>query len=73
MKHLKVILVCDSGYPTLGTHSSLVDADTGEPIDCVQDFTVNVPLDGLLTVDARLNISEVEVRPLPLKTQEAEE
>jgi len=65
MKRIKVILVKDrdpsreSGF--LGLKSKIVDADTGEQIDCLQDFTLNVPLDGILTVDARMVVSDIAV------------
>jgi len=44
-----------------GTFSSIVDADTGEPLACAQDFKLNVPLNGLITVDVRLLVHEIEV------------
>jgi len=37
----------------------LENADTGEMIGCLQDFTVNVPMEGVITVDARLLVSEI--------------
>ena len=46
-----------------GGHCQLVDADTGDPLGCVQDFSVNVPMEGAITVDARLLVAEIELRP----------
>ena len=69
MKRLKVIIARDplmersSARAMSGLPARLVDADTGQALDCVQDFSINVPMDGPITVDARLLISDIEVRP----------
>lgn len=68
MKRLKVIF--DKGalpqdkhrHSLLGMPSRLVDAETGEPIDCVQDFRVNVPMGDCITVTAEMLVSDIEVR-----------
>jgi len=69
MKRLKVIIARDplmersSARAMSGLLARLVDADTGQTLDCVQDFSINVPMDGAITVDARLLVSDIEVRP----------
>lgn len=66
LKRLKVVIVKhdgDSQGPISGLESMLVDADTGRVIECVQDFSINMPMDGVITVDARLVVSEIEVVP----------
>ncbi len=69
MKRLKVIIARDplmersSAHAMSGLPARLVDADTGQALDCVQDFSINVPMDGPITVDARLLVSDIEVRP----------
>ena len=44
-----------------GLAGKLVDADTGEELGCVQDFVLNAPMDDIVTADARLIVSEIEV------------
>ena len=69
MKRLKVIIARDplmersSAHAMAGSPARLVDADTGQALDCVQDFSINVPMDGPITVDARLLVADIEVRP----------
>ncbi len=74
MKRLKVVIVRDPVMDLAGTNTihglpaKLVDADTGDAIDCVQDFSINVPMDDIITVDVRMTVSEIEVRPgLPVE------
>ena len=69
MKRCKVILRYDPLAPKNGQKAmsgflaSIVDADTGEPLDCAQDFKLNVPLsDDAITVDVRLLVHEIEVK-----------
>lgn len=69
MKRLKVIIARDplmercSARAMSGSPARLVDADTGQALDCVQDFSINIPMDGAITVDARLLVADIEVRP----------
>jgi len=69
MKRLKVIIARDplmercSARAMSGLPARLVDADTGQALDCVQDFSINIPMDGAITVDARLLVADIEVRP----------
>ena len=68
MKRLKVIITRDplversSANAMFGLPARLVDADTGQELDCVQDFSINIPMDGVITVDARLLVADIEVR-----------
>jgi hypothetical protein len=52
-----------------GLPARLVDADSGQSLDCVQDFAINVPMDGLVTVDARLLVADIEVRPAARRSE----
>ena len=64
MKRLKVVFVRDPLTKT-GMNANpcrLADADTGEEIGCVKDFAIDVPVEGAITVNARLLVSEIEVR-----------
>ena len=65
MKRLKVILrrdpvAKDRCMP--GLLGSLVDADTGDELNCVTDFKLNVPMDGVMTVTTEMVVSEIEVK-----------
>ena len=68
MKRLKVIITRDplversSAHVMSGLPARLVDADTGQELDCVQGFSINIPMDGVITVDARLLVADIEVR-----------
>lgn len=65
MKRLRVILnrdplVRESMY---GGAAKLVDADSGQELGCVTDFNINVPLDGMITVNAKMLVHDIVVAP----------
>ena len=66
MKRLKV-QIKEGGLPAklgiYGGHARLLDADTGEELGCVRDFSVRFPVDDVVVVHAELLVSEVEVVP----------
>jgi hypothetical protein len=64
MKRVKLILPKgDGSLPLgLGLDATLVDADTGEPLEPVGDFQVTCPMDGPIKVHAEILISEVELQ-----------
>lgn len=70
MKRLKVILRRDallaknetSAAGFMGQPASLVDADTGEVLGPVGDFTINVPIKGVIWVTATILVSEIVVK-----------
>lgn len=75
MRRVKVRLVKErnehKGF--CGIASQLVDVESGEPIGRIRDFTINVPLNGVLTVNAELLIDDIEVVDLPLKLHKTPE
>lgn len=71
MRRLKVVFGGDavfdesSGQAIVGRTAKLVDADTGEELGCVRDFSINVPLEGPVTVEAEMLVAGIEVKSAP--------
>lgn len=64
MKRVRVVLVNEPtrGKPPvalMGTKCRIEDADTGEAISPLQDFTLDIPFEGVITVDAKMIVAEI--------------
>jgi hypothetical protein len=64
MKRLKLILPGKSANDghLFGLDAKLVDADTGEELECTQDICVHFPMDDIVTVSANFPVAEIEVQ-----------
>ena len=49
----------------MGRCAKLIDADTGEEVQVAQDIKINLPMNGIVTVDVRLAVAEIEILPGP--------
>lgn len=63
MKRAKLILPCGSPKAMMlnGSCAKLVDADTGEEIECCGSITLNIPIDGVIVAQTNISISEIEI------------
>lgn len=64
MKRAKLIIPrrVDGGHFLMSHMAKLVDADTGEEIECVSDIQLNMPLQDAMSVTATILISDIELR-----------
>lgn len=61
MKRLKLVLPAKL-EGAVGLDAKLLDADTGEELDCAGDIQLLAPLDGLLRVQVTFVLAEIELR-----------
>lgn len=62
MRRAKLVFVNQpDGQVILGGSVKLLDADSGEEIECIGDITVSCPLDGVVMANVAVQISEVEI------------
>lgn len=62
MKRAKLLLPKGPNYIALdGRAAKLVDADTGQELQCCGEITLKIPIDGPILAQTDILISEIEV------------